>query len=152
MDAVFPGNNHAAVEKLRLAQDFAQAHGLSRVIVILDHRRADGHDEIFLLRKRVQFTKERDGLFLLHVPGVFRKRLRGDADGLDFVAPGLVDRPGILEHFQRVGDLRLVAGAFEAEECRNGADFGLFRSGGLLRGRGCGNEQYKRRDAEGPEK
>ena len=65
--------------------------------------------EFFLFGEIVVLFEKVDNLLFGHAFCVFRKRLRGDADGLHFVAARFENCFCAAQHFQRVGHLLLVA-------------------------------------------
>src|SRR5262249_2192683 len=143
VNAVQIGNGDKGVDMLRFLEHAREQIGLAGIVRVPAHGWADVEDEALPLRQPVIFAKERERLLRAETAGIFGKRLRGDADGLDLVT--CFDQRVLrgVQKFQGVGHLGLIACAVEADESCDGADFGLNR---LSRARalgdaGCAREQ-----------
>ncbi len=81
--------------------------------------------EAFFDGERVVGAEEGKGIGGGHALRVFGEWLRGDADGLHFVAGFFEGGFCGAEEFQNFLDLGVVVGAIEADEGCDGADFGF---------------------------
>src|SRR5437899_3928724 len=129
--AVFTRHHDGAIQFFGVAQDFREQVRLRGAVVRIEHRRADRHCEFLLLRQRVQLLEKRDRLLVGQSFGVFRKRLRRDADGLHLITARFKSGLRALQHLQRVSYLLLVLRAVQIDEC---GDRPNLRVGRICRG------------------
>ena len=85
VDAVLARHHDAALKRRGAYQNFAQQLGLPRIVGVREHGRPDCGVKAFLVSERVIFAEEGERVLARQVLDIFRERLSGDADGLDFV-------------------------------------------------------------------
>ena len=71
-------------------------------VIHFHHGWTDGGVEAFFYRQRVILTEEREGFFVGEIASVFGERLRGDANGLDFVSGFFVGGLGLAQESEGV--------------------------------------------------
>ncbi len=126
VDAVASGHDHAAVQIAGLPQNLLQKLRLRGIVFLVHQGGANADRDVFLFGEGVEIVKKRERRLFGHAVRVFRKRLRGDADGLHFVAGQPVAGLGVAQHRQGIGNLLLVLGGVQANERGDGADFWFF--------------------------
>ena len=153
-DPVLTRHGDAAVQDLRLPQNFSQQVGLGLGVALIQHGRADRRVKALFRRQRVVFLEERHGLLGRHPLRVLRKRLRGNADGLHLVAALPEDLLCRAEKRKRLRDLLPVFRAVEVDERGDGADLRLLPHllHEPLRADAWRQDEKHRRDAKGAEK
>src|SRR5256884_8791796 len=124
-NTVLTGHPDASIQFFRVTQNRAEEILLRFAVSGVQERRTDRRREILLHGQRVVILEKRDGLFFRQAFGVFRKRLRRDADGLHLVAARFECRLRAPQHFQRVRHVLLVSWPVQIDEGSDRADLGI---------------------------
>ncbi len=129
-----------------VAQNIGEEGGLRVAVVTSEICGTNRDDNVLKIREAVEVLEKLNGFVARESLGVFRKRLRGDAQSLHGVAAGFENELRALEEFDGVRDVDLVAGAVEINESGDGANSWLGRFGRLLRHSECAGAAEKRED------
>ncbi len=108
VDAVVSGHHDRSAHGSGLAENFGEKLRLRGIVLLRHHRRANADEDVFPFGDFVKLVKEGQGFLLGFALRVFRERLRGDADGLHFIACKLKASLGLAQHGQRIRDLLLI--------------------------------------------
>ena len=97
-DAVLSGDDDAAANVFGVGENIGEKIGLRLGVIGVKHGGADSRREFFLFGEGVEILKKSDGLLRREALGVFGEGLRGNANGLNFVAAGFEDGFGAAQH------------------------------------------------------
>ena len=111
VDAIFSGDADAAFEDFGIGDNLGEQVRIARVVGIFGHGWTDGGVEAFFDGERIVGAEEGQGIGGGEALRVFGEWLRGDADGLDFVAGFLVCGFRGAKELQGFLDLGFVFGA-----------------------------------------
>jgi hypothetical protein len=125
MNAVFATDEDGTFQSLGTGKNFCQQLGFARIVGVFHHGGTDGGVESFFHRQRVIVAEECQRFCFGQIARVFRERLRGNANGLDFISGSFERSFSLAQKIQGVLDLFFVMRAVEADESRDSANFWL---------------------------